>query len=89
LSINQPSTQAGPKERDCAYNLFRNKQRPELRCAVPEDRPVPHFLSIEQWAFERVLRPSDPPPPGFHARGAHAGARFNGFYLFQLTDTQE
>jgi hypothetical protein len=71
---------------DCTFNLFRNQQRPELRCAVPEDRPIPHFLGPEQWAFERALRPLDPPPPGFHRRAAHAGIRFNGFYLFQLTD---
>jgi len=35
-----------------AYNLFRNKQRPEIVCAVPEVRPVPHFIDLEQWTFE-------------------------------------
>ena len=65
-----------------AYNLFRNKQRPEIVCAVPEVRPVPHFIDLEQWTFEQPLRPLEAPPPGFDSKAAHAGVRFNGFYLF-------
>ncbi len=72
---------------NCAYNLFRNRQQPELLCAVPEDRPVPSFLRWEQWTYERPLRPLDHKPAGFHSRAAHAGVRFNGFYLFQTTAT--
>ncbi len=71
--------------RDCTYNLFRNKQRPALLCAVPEHRPVPNFLNPEQWIFEQALRTSDPSSPGFKSRAAQAGVRFNGFYLFQVT----
>ena len=26
------------------YNLFRRRDRAELICAVPEDRPVPAFI---------------------------------------------
>jgi hypothetical protein len=70
--------------RDRGYNLFRNKQRPELICAVPEDYPVPSFLAEDGWVFERPLRPLDLPPPGFHARAASAGVRFNGFYMFHV-----
>jgi hypothetical protein len=73
-----------PEMRERGYNLLRNKQRPELVCAVPEDYPVPSFVSDEEWLFDRPLRSSDPPPPGFHARAASAGVRFNGFYLFYL-----
>ena len=72
--------------RDCTYNLFGNRQRPDLLCAVPEDRPVPGFLVPGDWRFERALRPLDLNPPGFEERAAQAGVRFNGFYLFQLTD---
>jgi hypothetical protein len=71
--------------RQCAYNLFRNKQRPKLVCAVPEDRPVPGFIVPEAWLFERILRSQDAAPSGFHDRAAHAGVRYNGFYLFQVT----
>ncbi len=76
-----------PYARDCTYNLFRNRQRPELLCAVPEDRPVPSFLEPDDWSFEWPLRPPDMRPPGFEDRAAHVGVRFNGFYLFQLTAT--
>jgi PAS domain-containing protein len=71
--------------RDCAYNLFRNKQRPEILCAAPEDCPVPGFISSEQWVYEGSLRPQDARPPGFEDRAASVGVRFNGFYLFQVT----
>ena len=74
--------------RDCTYNLFRNRLRPELLCAVPEDRPVPGFLDPGGWRYERALRPSDKSPPGFEERAARAGVRFNGFYLFQITDAR-
>ncbi|MBL0404256.1 hypothetical protein JKG68_09780 [Microvirga aerilata] len=76
---------ADPILRECAYNLFRNKQRPKLFCAVPEDRPVPGFIDVDAWAFERVLRSQDVAPSGFQDRAARAGVRYNGFYLFQAT----
>jgi PAS domain-containing protein len=71
-----------------AYNLFRNKQRPELLCAVPEDRPIPRFVDREQWMYAGSLQPQDTRPPGFHDKAASAGVRFNGFYLFQVTAAQ-
>ena len=71
--------------RDCTYNLFRNRRRPDLICAVPEDRPVPGFVDPDVWSFERTLRPLDMSPPGFEDWAAQAGVRFNGFYLFQIT----
>jgi PAS domain-containing protein len=74
-----------PEASDCAYNLFRNKQRPEIICAIPEDRPIPSFLGSEQWVYEGSLHPQDARPSGFDDRAASAGVRFNGFYLFQVT----
>jgi hypothetical protein len=71
--------------RECVYNLFRNKERPELFCAVPEDRPIPSLIVAEAWTFETFLRIHDVAPPGFHERAAKAGVRYNGFYLFQAT----
>jgi hypothetical protein len=76
---------ADPTTRECTYNLFRNKPRPELLCAVPEDHPVPGFIGPEAWSFERILRRQDVAPSGFHERAARAGIRYNGFYLFQVT----
>ena len=67
---------------DRAYNLFRNREFPDIVCAVPEDCPVPEFIRPEQWAFDHPLRSEEPRPPGFHARAAKSAVRFNGFYLF-------
>jgi hypothetical protein len=76
---------AGLPARECTYNLFRNRQRPELLCAVPEHRPVPSFLAPKDWLFERPLQAAEPAPAGFEDRAATVGVRFNGFYLFQVT----
>lgn len=70
--------------RSCTYWLFRNSERPELFCAVPDSHPLPSFLGPQQWEFERPLRPWQD-RPGFRERAAEAGVRLNGFYLFQAT----
>jgi hypothetical protein len=77
-----------PSARDCTYNLFRNRQRPDLLCAVPEHHPVPSFLIREDWLFDRPLHAAETAPAGFEDRAATAGVRFNGFYLFQVTASQ-
>jgi hypothetical protein len=74
-----------PLMRDCAYNLFRNKEQPDLFCAVPEDRPVLRFVVGDQSSFEHRLGRSDVSTPGFGNRAACVGVRFNGFYLFHGT----
>ena len=79
-SVQQPGP-SQPDAGDYAYNLFRNKQRPEIICAVPEARPVPHFIDAKRWTFEQPLRPLEARPPGFDNK-ADTGVRFNGFYLF-------
>ena len=81
----QQQAPARPQASDCAYNLFRNKQRPEILCAVPEDRPIPGFLGSGQWVYTSSLHPQDSRLPGFDDRAASVGVRFNGFYLFQVT----
>ena len=68
-----------------AYNLFRNQARPEILCAVPQDRCVPAFITAHDWEFRGTLSPPADAPPGFNAKAARSGVRFNGFYLFQLT----
>ncbi|MCC2652862.1 MAG: hypothetical protein K0R61_1157 [Microvirga sp.] len=76
---------ASAPAREFTYNLFRNRQRPELLCAVPEHRPVPSFLAPKDWMFERPLHVAEPEPAGFDDRAATVGVRFNGFDLFQIT----
>jgi hypothetical protein len=88
MSSIQLQASARAPARDCTYNLFRSRRRPDLICAVPEDRPVPGFLDPGEWRFERTLRPLDMSPAGFENRAAQAGVRFNGFYLFQITDAR-
>jgi len=70
--------------RASAYQLFRNRLRPTLFCATPEDRPVPSFLGPEHWSFERVLHPWEAAPPGFREQAAAGGVQLNGFYLYHL-----
>jgi PAS domain-containing protein len=85
----QQQASARPEASDCAYNLFRNKQRPEIICAVPEDRLIPSFVGPTEWTYEGSLRPQDARPSGFHDKAASAGVRFNGFHLFQVTAVHE
>ena len=33
------------------FNLFRHKLLPDLLCAVPEDHPVPAFVTGSSWTF--------------------------------------
>jgi PAS domain-containing protein len=85
VKSGHPLAAARSEACDCAYNLFRNKSRPEILCAVPEDYPIPSFISSEQWTYVGSLRSGAARPPGFCNRAATTGVRFNGFYLFQVT----
>ena len=67
------------------YNLFRRKGRLELVCAVPEDQPVPVFITGVLWEFGGKLENADRDPFAFNHAAAHASVRVNGFYLFQIT----
>jgi hypothetical protein len=78
-AISEP----GGAQRECSYHLFRNRQRPQLLCAMAADRPLPEFLVPEQWLREGPLGPPDAAPLGFRERAAVTGMRLNGYYLFQ------
>ena len=62
------------------YNLFRRKDETELYCAVPENMPVPAFLTDNSWEYARSLDIMG--LSGFDAAAAQASAGANGFYLF-------
>jgi hypothetical protein len=66
-----------------AYNLFRRREYPALYCAVPEDQPVPTFLSGERWEFACRADKTSAARGGFNLEAAENGARTRGFYLFQ------
>jgi hypothetical protein len=63
-----------------AYNLFRRKDETGLFCAVPEDIPVPEFVTPEAWEYARSLDIET--LSGFDAAAAQTSAAANGFYLF-------
>ncbi|PVE22400.1 hypothetical protein DC522_21180 [Microvirga sp. KLBC 81] len=63
------------------YNLFKHKDEADLYCAVPEDRPVPTFLTADKWEYAssldiKALSNFDPT--------ASRSARDSDFFLFQL-----
>ena len=64
------------------YNLFRNRDREDLCCAVPEDRAVPVFVTENGWTFAGRVRKTDE-RRGFNEPAARTGSRLNGFYVFQ------
>ena len=64
-----------------AYNVFRRKHQPALRCAVPLDLPVPSFVSGETWDFGGTVT-GEQPPPGFKPEAADQAVRHTGYYLF-------
>jgi hypothetical protein len=64
------------------YNVFRNREREDLCCAVPEDRSVPVFVTNHAWTFAGPLG-DEGFPTGFDPAAAADGARLNGFYVFQ------
>jgi hypothetical protein len=69
------------REPSPTYNLFQREDKPDLYCAVPEDRAVPTFLRAGSWAF--VGRITEAAAlPGFQEEQARSGVRLNGFYLF-------
>ena len=68
------------------YNLFRRHNEEDLYCAVPEDVPVPPFVTDERWEWAQSLDVSQ--LSGFDAKAAEISANRNGFYLFHSTDSE-
>ncbi|WP_063776609.1 hypothetical protein [Microvirga massiliensis] len=68
-----------------AYNLFRRRGHADLVCAVPEDRPVPAFITAALWVYGGKLENADIDPLAFNYEAADVSVHFMGFYLFQAT----
>jgi hypothetical protein len=62
------------------YNLFRRKGAADLFCAVPQDVPVPNFVTAVEWEYARPLDVGT--LSAFDAAAAETSAAANGFYLF-------
>ena len=74
-----PSPRALDRSRR-SYNLFNLKEKPHLYCAVPQDHPVPRFITFPYWEFRGTIDHSALGP--FRSRAALLGVRLNGFFLF-------
>lgn len=77
-SANDTASSGGPR---LAYNLFRHNDEAGLYCAVPQDRPVPTFLTGDKWDYARLAEAGA--LSGFDADTARASAEADGFYLFR------
>jgi hypothetical protein len=64
------------------YNLFRHGTDPAIMCAVPNDKPVPAFITGPAWCFERTIPVDQEPADSFRPKLATTAVRFNGFYLY-------
>jgi hypothetical protein len=65
------------------YNVFRSRER-DVLCAVPEDRPVPWFVSGTSWRYEGRMNDEANLP-----RALKVAVAFNGFYIFHAFETPE
>ncbi|TGE00289.1 hypothetical protein [Methylobacterium nonmethylotrophicum] len=83
-SVGSGTTRARPRtvRRWPTYNLFRRRAEPELVCAVPNDFPVPAFITGEAWSYAGSISAPSEAPPGFSAAVAEHGAETCGFHLF-------
>jgi hypothetical protein len=62
------------------YNLFQRKGVADLFWAVPQDVPVPNFVTADEWEYARPLDAET--LSAFDATAAETSAAANGFYLF-------
>ena len=51
MTHDQARAHVGEGSYRLTYNLFRRRGKPDLHCAVPQDRPVPSFLDATLWDF--------------------------------------
>jgi hypothetical protein len=67
-----------------AFNVFKRKRNPALRCAVRQDQPIPVFIESETWEFGGTVSLEEP-SLGFQPELASETARTLGYYLFKVS----
>lgn len=65
-----------------AYNVFRRREKPALRCAVRQDRPLPDFVRGDAWDYVGTVNGTGPMPAGFRPKAAREAASTPGYYVF-------
>ncbi|WP_349369972.1 hypothetical protein [Salinarimonas sp.] len=83
IDVVAPARRAPFDGQGRTWNVFRRKDAAELRCAVPEERIVPGFITDGAWEFAGRIGGGERPPDGFDARAAGQLSQWNGFYLFE------
>lgn len=71
------------------YNVFRHREKPELYCAVRQDKPVPGFLEGTCWAYSHTLQDMAAVPVEFRPVAAEDATRQLGFYVFHAFSRPE
>ncbi|GGE52479.1 hypothetical protein GCM10007276_31880 [Agaricicola taiwanensis] len=70
-------------------NLFCRADLPELVCAVPEDQPLPAFITTPAWGFVGRIAESKVHALSAHRPTTEPSTKLNGFYLFQLINLSD
>lgn len=70
------------QDQQTGHNLFRNQARPDLYCAVAEDKAVPLFIREPGWEFAGHIMDKSAAPPGFREAPARSASSLLGFYVF-------
>ncbi|WP_210485012.1 hypothetical protein [Microvirga antarctica] len=66
-----------------AFNVFCRRDAPDIRCAVPEERPVPVFLEAPVWEFTGRIDGKRLAEGGFGDVAVAEAIRAQGYYIFQ------
>ena len=65
------------------FNIFCRRDEPDLRCAVPEERPVPEFLQGPIWEFTGKIDGSALAVLAFGTSAVADAILIHGYYIFQ------
>ena len=65
------------------FNIFSRRDEPDIRCAVPEERPVPVFLEGPVWEFIAKIDGASLAAAGFGSGAIAEAIQAQGYYIFQ------
>jgi hypothetical protein len=65
------------------FNTFCRRDEPDIRCAVPEERPVPTFLEGPVWEFVGKIDCATLAAAGFGESVVAEAVRSQGYYIYQ------